>query len=157
MTINENELADARAAWGNGMIAISKAYEKSGIDDATIVANEMLDQLYGFEFGPVLFKPTLSGGSQTFRSNKESALSYFIGNNPKYPLDSGFGIKSWREVKSETSSTFVEDNIAMWMGWVTLIDKKGAQVKVDKSWGYKKTKNGSLKIVLHHSSLPYEV
>ena len=86
MTINENELADARVAWGNGMIAISKAYEKSGIDDATIVANEMLDQLYGFEFGPVLFKPTLSGGSQTFRSNKEGALSYFIGNNPKYPL-----------------------------------------------------------------------
>ena len=157
MTINENELADARVAWGNGIIAISKAYEKSGIDDATIVANEMLDQLYGFEFGPVLFKPTLSGGSQTFRSNKEGALSYFIGNNPKYPLDSGFGIKSWREVKSETSSTFVEENIAMWMGWVTLIDKKGDQVKVDKSWGYKKTKNGSLKIVLHHSSLPYEV
>lgn len=157
MTINENELADARVAWGNGMIAISKAYEKSGIDDATIVANEMLDQLYGFEFGPVLFKPTLSGGSQTFRSNKESALSYFIGNNPKYPLDSGFGIKSWREVKSETSSTFVEENIAMWMGWVTLIDKKGDQVIVDKSWGYKKNKNGSLKIVLHHSSLPYEV
>ena len=118
MTINENELADARVAWGNGMISISKAYEKSGIDDATIVANEMLDQLYGFEFGPVLFKPTLSGGSQTFRSNKEGALSYFIGNNPKYPLDSGFGIKSWREVKSETSSTFVEENIAMWMGWV---------------------------------------
>ena len=157
MTINENELADARVAWGNGMIAISKAYEKSGIDDATIVANEMLDQLYGFEFGPVLFKPTLSGGSQTFRSNKEGALSYFIGNNPKYPLDSGFGIKSWREVKSETSSTFVEENIAMWMGWVTLIDKKGDQVKVDKSWGYKKTENGALKIVLHHSSLPYEV
>ena len=157
MTINENELADARVAWGNGMISISKAYEKSGIDDATIVANEMLDQLYGFEFGPVLFKPTLSWGSQTFRSNKEGALSYFIGNNPKYPLDSGFGIKSWREVKSETSSTFVEDNIAMWMGWVTLIDKKGDQVIVDKSWGYKKTKNGSLKIVLHHSSLPYEV
>ena len=157
MTINENELADARVAWGNGMIAISKAYEKSGIDDATIVANEMLDQLYGFEFGPVLFKPTLSGGSQTFRSNKEGALSYFIGNNPKYPLDSGFGIKSWREVKSETSSTFVEENIAMWMGRVTLIDKKGDQVKVDKSWCYKKTKNGSLKIVLHHSSLPYEL
>ncbi len=157
MTINENELAAARLAWGDGMIAISKAYEKSGIDNAKIVANEILDQLYGFEFGPVLFKPTLSGGNQTFRSNKEGTLSYFIGNNPKYPLDSGFGIKYWYEFKSETSSIFVEKNIAMWMGWVTLIDKKGVQVKVDKSWGYKKTENGALKIVLHHSSLPYEV
>ncbi len=157
MTINENELADARLAWGDGIIEISKAYENSGIDVATIVANEILDRLYGFEFGPVLFKPTLSGGNQTFRSNKEDTLSYFIGNNPKYPLDNGFGIKYWREVKSETSSIFVEENIAMWMGWVTLTDKDGDQVKVDKSWGYKKTKNGALKIVLHHSSLPYEV
>ena len=156
MTINENQLADARIAWGNGIIEISKAYEDSGIDVATVVANKMLDHLYGFEFGPVLFKPTLSGGNQTFRSNKEDTLSYFIGNNPKYPLDSGFGIKHWREFKSETSSIFVEENIAMWMGWVTLIDKKGDRVKVDKSWGYKKTENGALKIVLHHSSLPYK-
>jgi len=27
---------------------------------------------------------------------------------------------------------------------------------VDKSWGYKKNKNGILKIILHHSSLPYQ-
>ena len=157
MIINENELATARVSWGDGLIKISKAYEKAGIDHATEVANEMIDNLYGFELGPVLFKPTLSGGPQTFRSNKEGALSYFIGNNSNYPLDSGFGIKYWREVKSKTSSIFIEENIAMWMGWVTLTDKEGNLVKVDKSWGYKKTENGALKIVLHHSSLPYEL
>ena len=157
MTINENELNAAREAWGDGIIAISKAFEKTGIDEATVVANKMLDSLYGFEFGPVLFKPTLSGGKQTFRSNIEGALSYFIGNNPKYPLDSGFGIRSWREIKSETSSIFVEENVAMWMGWVTLTNKDGDKVKVDKSWGYKKSSNGLLKIVLHHSSMPYEL
>ena len=27
--------------------------------------------------------------------------------------------------------------------------------EVDKSWCYKKVANGSLKIILHHSSLPY--
>ena len=156
MTINENELADARVAWGNGMIAISKAYEKSGIDDATIVANEMLDQLYGFEFGPILFKPTLSGGSKTFRPSKEGALSYFIGENPNFPNDTGFGIKYWRKVDSDTSAIFIEENVAMWIGWVTLVNNNGDEVKVDKSWGYRKDDNGRLKIVLHHSSLPYE-
>ena len=156
MTINENDLTNARTAWGESMIAISQAYEKKGIDQATLVANEMLDNLYGFELGAVLFKPTLSGGNQTFRLDKEGALSYFVGNNPKYPKDSGFGIKGWFEVKSETSSVFIDQNVAMWMGWVTLINKEGTAVKVDKSWGYKKTENDILKIVLHHSSLPYK-
>ena len=156
MTINENDLANARSAWGESMIEISQAYEKKGIEQATVVANKMLDNLYGFEFGAVLFKPTLSGGNQTFRSDKEGALSYFVGNNPKYPLDSGFGIKDWLEVKSETSSVLIDQNIAMWMGWVTFINKDGTSIKVDKSWGYKKNENGNLKIVLHHSSLPYK-
>ena len=79
MTINENDLTNARTAWGEGIIAISQAYEKKGIDQATLVANEMLDNLYGFELGSVLFKPTLSGGNQTFRLDKEGALSYFVG------------------------------------------------------------------------------
>ena len=55
MTINENDLTNARTAWGESMIAISQAYEKKGIDQATLVANEMLDNLYGFDLGSVLF------------------------------------------------------------------------------------------------------
>ena len=153
--INKDELTKARIAWGEGIVAISKAFEEQGIKKASTTANEILDDLYGFEFGPILFKPTLSGGVQTFRTDKEGTLSYFIGNNPKYPQDTGFGIKSWHKVKSETSSIFINENIAMWMGWVTFTNKDGETVKVDKSWGYKKVANGSLKIILHHSSLPY--
>ena len=155
MTINEEQLLQARVAWGNGMITISKAYDESGITRAKVIANSFLDNFYGFDLGPVLFKPTLSSGSQTFRPTKEGALSYFVGHDPKYPSDNGFGIQSWRDVKSETCAAFFDGDIAMWMGWVTLIGKDGHTVKVDKSWGYKKLKNGALKIVLHHSSLPY--
>ena len=53
----------------------------------------------------------MSGGNQTFRTDKEGTLSYFIGQNSKYPTDTGFGLKSWRESKSETSSIFVENDI----------------------------------------------
>ena len=156
MTITEKELAEARIAWGKGLIDISSTYDKEGIDKASIIASKILDNLYGFEFGPILFKPTLSGGYQTFRTEKESTLSYFIGQNSKYPSDTGFALKSWRESNSETSSVFVENDIAMWMGWVSLTNKDGDVVKVDKSWGYKRNKDGILKIVLHHSSLPYQ-
>ena len=156
MTITEKDLTETRTAWGKGLIDISSAYDKDGIDEVTTLASVTLDNLYGFEFGPILFKPTLSGGNQTFRTDKEGTLSYFIGQNSKYPTDTGFGLKSWRESKSETSSIFVENDIAMWMGWVSLTNKDGDVVKVDKSWGYKKNKDGILKIVLHHSSLPYQ-
>ena len=91
MLINEKELSDARIAWGKGIVEISASYESEGIEGATLVANKVLDNLYGFELGPILFKPTLSGGDQTFRTNKEGALSYFVGNNSKYPSDNGFG------------------------------------------------------------------
>ena len=38
----------------------------------------------------------------------------------------------------------------------TCTDKDGNVTKVDKSWGYKKDAEGTLRIVLHHSSLPYQ-
>ena len=44
----------------------------------------------------------------------------------------------------------------MWMGWVLFTSKNGDVVKVDKSFGYKRAADGRLKLVLHHSSLPYE-
>ena len=156
MSIDEKQLAAARQAWGDGLIAISKAYDTDGIDAARQLALDTLDTLYGFEFGPILFKPTLSGGEQTFRNDKDGALAYFIGHNAAYPQDGGFGLKSWRDVSSQTSACFIDGDVAMWMGWVSFTDKDGNGVKVDKSWGYKKAADGSLKIVLHHSSLPYQ-
>jgi len=155
MTINETELVKARTAWGDGLVAISRAYDDKGIGEARNLAGSLLDSLYGFEFGPILFKPTLSGGAQTFRTDKDGTLSYFIGHNPEFPQDTGFGLKSWRDVQFETSTIFVEQDVAMWMGWVTFIDRAGDSVKVDKSFGYKRAGDGSLKLVLHHSSLPY--
>ena len=157
MPISEKDLFDARTAWGNGLIEISKSFETGGIETARKVVSNMLDTLYGYDLGQVLFKPTLSGGSQTFRPTKEGALSYFVGHNSAYPNDSGFGIKFWREISSETSTIFIDDTVAMWMGLVTLIDKDGQVTKVDKSCGYKLDDYGNLRIVLHHSSLPYEI
>ncbi len=154
--ITEKELAEARQIWGDALIAISKAFEEEGVDAARVVANGALDVAYGFELGPVLFKPTLAGGEQTFRTTRDGALAYFVGHSDKYPGDSGFGIKGWRSVFSETAATFIQGDLAMWMGRVTCTDKRGDITALDKSWGYKKDEEGILRIVLHHSSLPYQ-
>ena len=155
MPITESELAAARSAWGFGLLAISKAYEADGIDGARAVASRVLDEIYGYDLGPVLFKPTMASGEQTFRPTKRGALSYFVGHDPEYPLDGGFGLKAWRDVQSETAASFVDGDVAMWMGWVTMTDKDGHLTKVDKSFGYKRDADSVLRIVLHHSSLPY--
>ena len=156
MFIEETDVKVAVKQWGNELIVISAAYEKEGIEGATTAASQMLDKLYGFEFGPILFKPTLSGGEQTFRPTKQGALSYFVGNDPQYPFDTGFGIKFWRKICSSTSAIMIDQTVAMWMGWVMFTDKHENVVKVDKSFGFKITPAGDLKIVLHHSSLPYQ-
>ena len=156
MPILEKDLFSARTSWGNGLIEISKSFETGGIEMARIVAGKMLDTLYGYDLGQVLFKPTLSGGSKTFRPTKEGALSYYTGQNSIYPDDVGFGVKSWCEFSSNTSAIFIDDTVAMWMGSFTLIDRDVQVTKVDKSWGYKLDGDGNLRIMLHHSSLPYE-
>ena len=137
MQISENDLADARQSWGDGLIKISQIFESSGIDEAKSFASSLTDNLYGFDFGPILFKPTLSGGAQTFRKDKEGTLSYFVGQNPKYPKDTGFGLKYWRDVRFDTNKSFSEElsNIfievylsllhTMWMGWVSFEDQSG--------------------------------
>ncbi|MEM8548776.1 MAG: phosphoribosyl-AMP cyclohydrolase, partial [Pseudomonadota bacterium] len=94
--ITEQELTEARKIWGDALVAVSKAWEDGGIEAAREVANGALDAAYGYNLGPVLFKPTLASGEQTFRPTKEGALSYFVAHNDDYPLDSGFGLKGWR-------------------------------------------------------------
>lgn len=156
MTISTTNLATARAAWGDGKIKISKAFEEAGIEAARKTATAHLDAIYGYNLGPVLFKPTMASGSQTFRPTKAGALAYFVGHSADYPLDAGFAIQGWRAMESITSAEFIEGNVAMWMGWVKLTDKDGCVTQVDKSFGYKRDDAGVLRIVLHHSSLPYQ-
>ncbi len=156
MAIAEAELDAALQAWGDGLVAVSEAYDADGIEAARPLASDMLDGLYAFAERQVLFKPTLASGDQTFRPTKQGALSYFVAHDTEYPLDGGFALKGWRQCRSETAASFIDGDVAMWMGWVIVTDKDGQETKVDKSFGYQKDADGVLRIVLHHSSLPYQ-
>jgi len=153
--ITLHDILNAQKNWGNALVGISTAYEQNGMRGAAQVANQALDAAYGYNLGPVLFNPTLTSNEHTFRPTREGALSYFIGGNPNFP-DEGFAIKGWRSVETDTVAYFTDGDIAMWMGNVMLTDKNGKVTVVDKSWGYKRDKDGTLRIVLHHSSLPYQ-
>ncbi|PLK27500.1 phosphoribosyl-AMP cyclohydrolase [Novosphingobium sp. TH158] len=149
------EVEAAQQAWGQALVAIATEYDTKGHAAAKKVAEQVLDSAYGYGMGPVLFKPTLTVTPQTFRTSRDGALAYFVGGDKTYPNDSGFALKGWRTFKIDNAGVVVTGNSAISMGNVTIWDAKGNMTKVDKTWGYVRGGDGKLRIVLHHSSLPY--
>ena len=156
VVITKEEVEAAEKAWGDALVAISLAYESGGIAKARPLASAVLDKAYGYNLGPVLFKPTLTREPQTFRLTKEGALAYFVGNDPKYPDDEGFALKHWRSVRIDDVGLQINGAVANTMGKVSMTDKDNEVTTVDKTWTFKKDDKGVVRIILHHSSLPYK-
>ena len=152
--ITDEMVINAQKAWAESLLKISKTHIEGG--DYKKVANEVLDAGYNYANGIVLFKPTLTTGEQTFRMDKEGALAYFVSGNPKYKDDTGFALKGWVKYVVVNKGIILNGSTAITMGNIVLTDKNGNEVTVDKTWGFKMNELGELKIILHHSSLPYK-
>lgn len=153
--ITAEEVEAAQKVWGAVLIKISSDYKTGGFKAAKATAEAVLDQAYGYNFGPVLFKPTLTTGDQVFRTTRKGALAYFVGGDKDFPSDTGFALKGWEKYEFKNAAVFINGDMALTMGNVFLTDATGKVTKVDKTWGFKKDDQGKLRIVLHHSSLPY--
>ena len=149
------EVEGAQRAWCNALVAISTEADTKGQAAAKRLAEQVLDSAYGYNMGPVLFKPTLTVAPQTFRTTRDGALAYFVGGDKAYPGDGGFALKHWRQCQSENAGIVITGSSAISMGNVSMWDSSGNLTKVDKTWGYVRGGDGKLRIVLHHSSLPY--
>ena len=80
--ITEAEVLAVQKAWGDALVQIGNDFASGGQSKAVATANAVLDAAYGYNMGPVLFKPTLTSAPQTFRVTKEGALAYFVGATP---------------------------------------------------------------------------
>lgn len=154
--ITEQEVLAAQQAWGKALVQISTDFETGGIAKARETAIKIIDAAYGYNLGPVLFKPTLTTAPQTFRTTREGALAYFVGGDPKFPQDTGFALKGWRSVAIDNAAIHINGDIAKTMGKVRITNKDGSVTEVDKTWSFKKDDAGAIRIVLHHSSLPFK-
>ena len=149
------QVIKAQEGWCTALLQISADYAKGGITKAKATAATVVDQAYGYQYGPVAFKSTLASGVQTFRTDREGALAYFVGHNPKFPQDKGFAIKPWRSCKIVNQVIQVNGASATTMGNVIFTDAAGSVTSVDKTWTFVKENDGNVRIVLHHSSLNY--
>lgn len=150
---NGMTLADIHAAqemWGNAVVEIGAAGDK-----AYEVAKEAAEAAYAFEFGPIMFKPTLAA-DQPFRPDLEGTLSYFVAGNDKYPEDKGFALKPWTNVRFDNDQIKIFGNKALAMGHYYFTDKAtGKETKVEYTKGYVKTADGRVLLFMQGSHMPY--
>lgn len=152
MSITAEEIKQAQKVWGDGIVAIGKAFTGGG--DYRKAAEDHIDCLYAYGDGDVLFKPTKAADRQ-FRLTREGALSYFVGGNDRYPEDKGFAIHPWTRVRFENAGVILHGDCALAMGNYFFTQTDGEEIKVEYTFGYLKGLDGVLKINLHHSSLPF--
>ena len=150
--ITKEQVIEAQNEWGNGVVNIGSL--KDNRAECELAAGEFADNLYAFEDGPVLFKPTKCKEEQ-FRPTKAQAASYFIaGEERACREDNGFAINPWIKVRFENHGFILEEKRAIAMGNYFFTDLEGNEAKVEYTFGYKLIE-GLLKIDLHHSSFPY--
>ncbi len=154
--ISEAQVLQAQRAWCDALLSISRAYRTGGFPLARATAEKVLDSAYGYAYGPVAFKPTLTSGQQTFRPTRAGALAYFVGGDPQFPNDAGFAIKPWTACAIRNQVVQLHGIFAVTMGNVDLTDSGGKLTTVDKTWGFLREPDGETRIVLHHSSLPFQ-
>ena len=154
LAITEAEVRSAQQAWCKALVDISSTHAKDGQPAAKALAEKVIDSAYGYQMGTVLFKPTLTVAPQTFRTTRAGALAYFVGGDTNFPKDTGFALKGWSKCEVENSAIIITGDSATSMGNVRITNKDGITT-VDKTWGYVKDDAGKLRIILHHSSLPF--
>ena len=149
--ITEKEVIAAQESWAAGIVEISEVFLEDG--DYKSRAAEHIKDLYAYEQGDVLFKPTLASEDQ-FRETFEEALSYFVGG--KISEDKGFAIKPWSNVRFGDQQIITDSDSASAMGnYFFTPHGETDEVKVEYTFGYIKDKDGNVRINVHHSSLPY--
>lgn len=160
-TITVSEIMAAQQSWCDALVAISTAHAQGGLAKSKPLAGEVLDAAYGYQFGPVAFKPTWAMGDTTFRDTREGAISYFVGDDPAFD-DPGFAIGTpgakrspWVKCVPEIAVVQNFGKTANSMGWFHMEAADGTKSKVDKTFGFMRDDDGNLRIIVHHSSIPF--
>ena len=146
------EIEKAQEKWGKGIVKIGEL--KDSLKECRMFTINFINKMYDYENGIVQFKPTKASDFQ-FRGDVKAALSYFIGSDSDFIEDKGFALNPWVKVDFENNSINIINDIAIAMGNYFFTDNDGQKTKVEYSFVYKKNDIGDLKIILHHSSLPY--
>ena len=158
--ITEAEVTQMQKGWCDALLTISDSYQRGGYRAAKAKASAIIDAAYAYQYGPVAFKPTYAVGETTFRNTREGALAYFVGPDPdvkQFGPNQGFATyRNWKSCSISNDTIQLLGNTANSMGTVTLTDSNGVKGSVEKTWTFWQPKPGVVRIIMHHSSAPFD-
>ncbi|CAE7832855.1 unnamed protein product [Symbiodinium sp. CCMP2592] len=155
----EDDVRAAQQDWRGAILDISAAYrENTSSGEFVTVAIDAIENLYGYDIGPVTFKPTLAE-EEPFRPTFDGALSYFVGYDAMQafnggggiPEDKGFAIAggdTWSKVLFFNDQISCVGDVALAQGYYYFKNAtSGVETGVEYTFAYKKMWEGELKIV----------
>lgn len=154
--ITEADVNAAQQAWCDALVKIGQVHQAGG--DYHALANQLIGDLYDYQEGTVFFRPTLAYGKNAFRNTQAGAVSYFVGGDPNFPEDSGFALKHWVKVGYDNNAAEngvqIHGDLAITMGNVYLTNAQGEEIKIDKTFVFRRGADGKLRLCVHKSVLP---
>jgi hypothetical protein len=151
MTIEEQEVRAAQAAWAHGVVEVGAAPSWEASRER---AEHLVRGLYRIEDGSLLFGPTKARETQ-FRHTLKDAVSYFVGRDADHPEDGGFALEPWTAVRFDNAGIVIRGEVALAMGNYHFVRADGSELTAEFSFAYVRGDDGELRIQLHHSALPY--
>lgn len=176
--VSEAEMEAHQANWTKTLKTIGEMYVKNGQNctgtggDIQAYTQKQLLALYAFNESSVHFRPSLTTSPNIFRDTLSKAESYFIGPCAKTPVtgDKGFAFAyhtdpttptNWNgfsdikfvDLTYSVNKSFCHNSVAQGQATFTASASQNATT-VDKSFNYGRMEDGSVKLTLHHSSLP---
>ncbi|KAH8046652.1 hypothetical protein JL722_13545 [Aureococcus anophagefferens] len=158
MPVTEADVLACQEAWAGAIVAASAIYADGGdyIGAAAGAANE----LYGYGFTKVLFKPTKAAEYPSAPRARtpcptSSAAAHrgrlrrgrWLRDQRRQRLGEGRVPQPRRRLNGPTATA---------MGYYIFTDATTkAEVRVEYTFGYKRCSDGKVRIYLHHSSVPY--
>lgn len=145
------EVQSAQKEWAEAIISIGEAHANNS--DYKSLTKKLVNKLYAYELGVVLFAPT-KAAQVPFRPTLDEAISYFIGGS--IAEDTGFALTPWKAIRFDNVRTILGSDYAVSMGHYYFTDANTAtETMVEFTFAYIKDNEGKLRIIAHHSSLPY--
>ena len=131
--ITLDNIENIQKEWGDSLVKLGSL--KSNKEACDKEVESLINRLYGYKNGTVLFKPTKAKDNQ-FRLTFEGAKSYFIGENNDFSEDKGFALQPWTNVRFENASVILNEKTAIAMGNYFFTETNGSVVKVEYTFGY---------------------
>jgi hypothetical protein len=151
-SISRDDVISAEKSWGDAIVVIGKAFTED--KDYKNLAAKYVHELYAYDEGTVLFKPT-KAAQKPFRLTEDEAVSYFV--TGVVPEDHGFAIQPWSKVRFENAGIIIDDDSAIAMGHYYFTDANTNQeVMAEYTLVFMKDQENHMLITLHHSSFPYQ-